>query len=184
LLAVLERLSPEERAAFLLHEAFESDYADIARTLGKSEAGCRQLVSRARRRVRAERPRVQVSAAATARLLDGFVAALKSQDKDAMLLLLADEACWTSDGGGKALAARKPITGRERVARFATGAFRKVADDLELRRVHVNGEPGLAAFVRGSLLSVIAISTDGRSIIDVFSIMNPEKLRAVEISPR
>src|SRR5690606_11480195 len=84
-LAVLERLAPEERAAFLLHEVFDSGYADIAKVLGKSEAACRQIVSRARKRVRAERPRVKVSPAASAKLVEDFVQAIRMQDREAML---------------------------------------------------------------------------------------------------
>jgi RNA polymerase sigma-70 factor (ECF subfamily) len=90
-LALLERLAPEERAAFLLHEVFESDYADIARILGKSEPACRQVVSRAKTRVRAGRPRVRGSAQARTRLLEGLVNAIRAHDKDALMGLLAQD---------------------------------------------------------------------------------------------
>jgi RNA polymerase sigma-70 factor (ECF subfamily) len=175
-LAVLERLAPEERAAFLLQEVFDTGYADIARMLGKSEAACRQIVSRARRRVRAERPRVKVDPRASERLLDRFVQAIRSQDREQMLGLLAEDATWTSDGGGKALAARKVISGAPRVARFATGVFRKLAARIDFRVVLVNGEPGLASFLDRRLFAVMAVRTDGRRILDVYSILNPEKL--------
>ncbi|MFO7324732.1 MAG: RNA polymerase sigma-70 factor [Pseudomonadota bacterium] len=181
LLAVLERLAPEERAAFLLREAFDVDYADIARILGKSEAACRQLVSRAARRVRAGRPRVRVDAATTRRLLDGLVEALRTQDQQAVLALLAPGSTWTSDGGGKVRAARKQVRGAGRVARFATGVYRKLVGEARFRPVTVNGEPGYAVFHRGALLSVITIHSDGRRILDVFSIMNPDKLRHIAL---
>jgi RNA polymerase sigma-70 factor (ECF subfamily) len=87
-LALLERLAPEERAAFLLHDVFESDYDEIAAALGKSEAACRQIVSRARRRVREERPRVQVSHAARERLVESFMRAIELRDRDALVALL------------------------------------------------------------------------------------------------
>ncbi len=182
MLAVLERLAPEERAAFLLHEMFDSGYEDIARILGKSEVACRQIVSRASKRVRAERPRVQVSAEAKQRLLDGLVQALQARDQAALLKLLARDSAWTSDGGGKAFAARKVIRGADRVSRFATGVFRKVLPHSEFRRVAVNGEPGYAVFVKGQLFSVLTILTDGERILDVYSILNPEKLQAVAIN--
>lgn len=181
-LAVLERLAPEERAAFLLREVFETDYGEVAAILGKSEAACRQIVSRASKRIRAQRPRVQVSAAARTRLLDGLVRAVQTQDKDALLKLLAKDASWNSDGGGKAPAALKVIRGADPVARFACGVFRKLIDRVEFRPVTVNGEAGLAVFFEGNLFSVLSIRTDGRRILDVYNIMNPEKLRHVRRS--
>jgi RNA polymerase sigma-70 factor (ECF subfamily) len=180
-LALLERLAPEERAAFLLHEVFDTEYGDVAKILGKSEAACRQIVSRARKRVRSERPRVNVSADATRRLLYAFVQALRDGDKDAMLKLLATDATWTSDGGGKARAALKVISGAGHVARFATGVYRKLVDDIEFRRVSVNGEQGFAVFMHDQLFSIMAIRTDGRRILDVCNVMNPDKLRGVKI---
>jgi RNA polymerase sigma-70 factor (ECF subfamily) len=182
LLAVLERLAPEERAAFLLREVFDVEYSDIAQILGKSEAACRQIVSRATRRVRARRPRVHVSVSAKKRLLDGLVHAVQEQDQQALLELLAAESMWTSDGGGKARAARKQIRGAHKIARFATGVFRKVIDEIDFRPITVNGEPGYAVFYREHLFSVLTIRTDGRRTLDVYSIMNPDKLRDVRVS--
>jgi len=178
-LALLERLAPEERAAFLLHEVFDSGYDDIARILGKSETASRQIVSRARKRVRAGQPRVQVSAAARARLLAGLARAVQEQDQGALLKLLAEEATWTSDGGGKAKAAKKVVRGAERVARFATGVLRRYLEHLSFRPVTVNGEAGLAAYFQEQLISVMTIRTDGHRILDVFSILNPDKLRGL-----
>ena len=181
LLAVLERLAPEERAAFLLHEMFDSGYDDIAQILGKSEVATRQIVSRANKRVRAERPRVEVSQDAKQRLLDGLVQALQTQDKDSMLSLLAKDSAWTSDGGGKARAARKVIRGAESVARFATGVYRKIISHIVFRRITVNSEPGVAVLYQGQVFCVLTIRTDGARILDVFAILNPDKLRAVTI---
>ncbi|HEX6636908.1 MAG TPA: RNA polymerase sigma-70 factor [Steroidobacteraceae bacterium] len=183
LLAVLERLAPEERAAFLLHEMFDSGYDDIARILGKSEAACRQIVSRASKRVRAERPRVQVSEDAKRRLLDEFMQAIETQDEGALLELLAPDSAWTSDGGGKARAARKVLRGAPRVARFGANIFRKYLHALEFRPVVVNGEPGRAALYEGRLLSVMTIRTDGQRILDIYSVLNPDKLRKVNLPP-
>lgn len=182
LLAVLERLAPEERAAFLLHEVFDAGYDDISVILGKSESACRQIVSRAVKRIRARRPRIEVNPAATRHLLQTFANAVRAQDKDTLLKIFAEEATWTSDGGGNTKAALKVIHGAERIARFATGVFRKAGDRLEFRIVAVNGEPGLAALVDGSLLSIISVRSDGQRILEVCTVLNPEKLRHVQIS--
>jgi len=180
-LALLERLAPEERAAFLLHEVFDSGYDDIARILGKSESACRQIVSRARKRVRDAQPRVQVSAEARARLLKGLVEAVQAQDQPALLKLLSDDATWISDGGGKAKAARKIVHGAEHVARFATGVYRRHLSQISFHPVTVNDEPGYAAFYAGRVLSVLTIRTDGRRILDVYAILNPDKLKGFEL---
>jgi RNA polymerase sigma-70 factor (ECF subfamily) len=179
LMALLERLAPEERAAFLLHDIFDTDYGDIAQILGKSEVACRQLVSRAAKRVREQKPRVQVPVETKKRLLDGLLHALQTQDRAALQSLLAEEAAWTSDGGGRARAALRVIRGAERVARFGTGVFRKIIGQIEFRPVSVNDEPGFALLGRGQLFAVMTIRTDGRKILDVYSILNPEKLKAV-----
>lgn len=181
-LAVLERLAPEERAAFLLHEMFDSGYGDIAQILGKSEVATRQIVSRATKRVRADRPRVQVSPEAKQKMLDGLVHALQTLDKDALLQLLAKDSSWISDGGGKARAARKVIRGAQSVARFAAGVYRKIIAHIVFRPITVNGEPGIGVMYHGQLFCVITIRTDGARILDVFAILNPDKLRAAAVA--
>ena len=183
LLAVLERLGAEERAAFLLHEVFDCEYADIAKIVGKSEVACRQLVSRARRRVREAKPRVRVDRQAQRRLLDALVHAIRAHDEAGLVQILAPEAAWTADGGGKAKAARKVIHGADAVARFAVGVFRRYVDDIEFRDTVVNGEPGLAVLHGNVVLAVMSIATDGVRIVDVYSILNPDKLRGVEVRP-
>ena len=181
-LAVLERLAPEERAAFLLHEMFDSGYDDIAQILGKSEAACRQIVSRATRRVRADRPRVQVSDEAKRKLLAAFKSAIETQDQSALFNLLAPDSAWTSDGGGKARAMRRVLRGAHKVSRFGANIFRKYIGHMTFKNVVVNGEPGHAAFYKDNLLSVTTIRTDGERILDVFTVMNPDKLKDVKIS--
>ena len=176
-LVVLERLTPNERAAFLLHEAFDTDYAEIAEILGKSEAACRQIVSRARKRVRDERPRMRVSEAARRSVLTRFAQAIQREDKAALLELVAEGATWTSDGGGKARAARKVIRGRDLVVRFALGALgRHFSHGLAFEPTSANGEPALALRLEGRLISIIAVRTDGARILDVYSVLNPDKL--------
>lgn len=181
-LALLERLAPEERAAFLLHDVFEADYAEIAAALDKSEDACRQIVSRARRRVRDERPRARVSRAARERLVYAFIRAVELRDRDALVALFANEATLTSDGGGKAKAAQKVVRGGERVARFLLGVLRPARDYLTLRRITVNREPGVALLVAGRVLSVMSLATDGTRILGVYSVLNPDKLRGVALA--
>lgn len=180
-LAVLERLAPEERAAFLLHEVFDSGYDEIARILGKSQVACRKIVSRARRRVRADRPRVQVSAASRAALLEGLVRAVRSSDREALMRLVAEDATWTTDGGGLVSAARKVIHGADRIARLLLGLSRRYLVGAKLRPASVNGEPGLALVHGETVAAVWSIRTDGSRILDVYNVMNPDKLKAVRL---
>jgi RNA polymerase sigma-70 factor (ECF subfamily) len=180
-LALLERLAPEERAAFLLHEVFDSGYGDIAQILGKSQAACRQIVSRARRRVSADRPRVQVSAAARAALVEALVRAIRARDEATLVRLVGEGATWTTDGGGKARAARKVVRGADRIVRLLLGLSRRYLPFVELRTVDVNGEPGLALLADGRVGAVWSIRTDGLRVLDVFVVMNPDKLRAVRL---
>jgi RNA polymerase sigma-70 factor (ECF subfamily) len=181
-LALLERLAPEERAAFLLHDVFEADYAEIAAALDKSEDACRQIVSRARRRVRDERPRAHVSRAARERLVDAFIRAVELRDRNALVALFASEATLTSDGGGKAKAAHKVVHGGANVARFLLGVLRPAREHLELRKITVNREPGVALLFSGHLFSVVSLATDGTRILGVYSVLNPEKLHGVTIA--
>lgn len=181
-LVVLERLAPEERAAFLLHEVFDCDYPEVARVLGKNEATCRQIVHRARERVRQDRPRFQVNEAARTRLLERFMAALHAQDHEALLALFAADATWTSDGGGKAKAARKVVRGAAHVVRFATGVWRRYLSRQTQRVVSINGESGLLMCVDGQPMSVISIDTDGVRILAVYIVLNPDKLKRIALS--
>lgn len=177
-LALLERLAPEERAAFLLHDVFDTDYRDVAKALGKSEVACRQIVSRARSRVRSGRPRMRVSHAAQQRLLETFVQAMQARDRDALLALFAEEAAWTSDGGGKTKAALKVVRGRDRVVRFVLGISRYFTD-AEFAFVVVNDEPGVIVRKAGRPYVIWSIQSDGERILDFYSILNPDKLRRV-----
>ncbi len=183
-LALLERLAPEERAAFLLHDVFDSDYDEIAAALGKSEAACRQIVSRARRRVRDERPRVRVSAAAREQLVESFMRAIELRDRDALLAIVAEEATLTSDGGGKAKAAQKVVHGGASVVRFLLGVLRAARERLTLQKIVVNGETGIAVRIDGRLLSVMSLVTSGDQVLGVYSVLNPDKLRGVPLAVR
>lgn len=178
LLHVLERLAPEERAAFILHEAFDCDYAEIAAVLDKSEAACRQLVSRARERVKASRPRFAASKDAHRDLLLRFAKAAAAQDPRQITALLAPDAIAYSDGGGRMPAALKPIYGADKITRFIAGLRRKFYADIALnvQIVEVNGEPGLLLRGDGAFLGVMTIETDGQQIGAIYILRNPEKL--------
>ncbi|MGE4425344.1 MAG: RNA polymerase sigma-70 factor [Solirubrobacteraceae bacterium] len=180
LLVALELLSPTERAAFLLREAFGYDYARIATVLDRNEASCRQLVARARRQLAARRPRFDPDEAHRDELLERFLAAAESGDLAALEATLADDAVLVSDGGGKAVAARRPIVGADRVARFMAGTARKRHrwGTFTEERVRVNGQPG--RLLRGpdddGLWDVLSIDVvDGR-ITTVRIQRNPDKL--------
>ncbi len=178
-LVVLERLAPEERAAFLLHEVFDSGYADIAGILGKSEATCRQIVHRARERVQQDRPRFKVSEEARSRLLERFLEALRTENKAALLSLFAADATWTSDGGGRAKAALKVVRSAELVSRFTLGIWRRYLRNQTYRLVTINGQSGLVAFKGQQPSWVLTIDTDGVRILAAYAVVNPDKLKGI-----
>jgi RNA polymerase sigma-70 factor (ECF subfamily) len=180
-LVILERLAPEERAAFLLHDVFDCGYAEVARTLGKSEVACRQMVHRARVRVRHDRPRFAVSESARVALLNQFVAAMNACDQDALLALFAEDATWTSDGGGKVVAARRVVRGAERLTRFVLGIARRIEGKVTYHVAPINGEPGLISRLDGRLHWVLSIDTDGARILAVYNILNPQKLKGITL---
>ena len=176
-MTLLERLAPDERAAFLLHDVFDVGYADIAAVLEKSEAACRQVVHRARTRVRGERRRFDVSESAKAALLEKFTAAMEARDEQALLALFAPDATWTADGGGKTAAAPRPIVGADRIARLVIGLREKFwAVNRRIEIVTVNGETGLCLRDGDRLTAVLTIATDGERILDVYAVVNPDKL--------
>ncbi len=181
LLHVLERLAPEERAAFLLHDAFDYDYGELSALLGKSEAACRQTVSRARRRVQETHPRFDTSAREHARLAAAFSSAISSADPQALLDCLAADVVLYSDGGGKATAALNPIHGADHVARFFLGILKKRPDGFVPQPATVNGLPGFVAFDDNGVHSTLGFAiTDGK-ISALYMMRNPDKLARVEL---
>ncbi|HEX8693999.1 MAG TPA: RNA polymerase sigma factor SigJ [Longimicrobium sp.] len=177
LLMLLERLAPEERAAFLLRDVFDTGYAEIAHALGRSEAAVRQMVHRARERVRAGRPRFAPPPEARERLLHRFLQALADDDRDGVLALLAPDVTFTTDGGGKVPAARNVVSGADRVCRFVLGLERKYGGRTGHRVAPVNGHPALLTFWEGRLLAVTELAMDGERIVAFYRVMNPDKLR-------
>ena len=174
-LALLEQLGPEERAAFLLKEAFDHDYREIADLLGLAEANCRQLVHRARQRLQAGRPRFSADHAQHRQLLARFMDASQRGDSGAIQALLHANARLVSDGGGVVTAAIRPLLGAERIARlFWAIARRGAVHPAQLGSV--NGEPAILRFNGNRLHSVTTIEVvDGR-IRAIFSVLNPDKL--------
>jgi RNA polymerase sigma-70 factor (ECF subfamily) len=142
LLVLLERLTPVERAAYLLRDVFGYDYAEIAGIIERTEVNSRQLVTRARKHIEASRPRFDPDEAARDALLERFLAAAEEGDMDALEELLAKDAVLYADGGGKAMAAPEPLVGAALIARFMAAALRRALRELEIRPVRVNGQPG------------------------------------------
>ena len=176
-LVLLERLGPEERAAFLLHDVFDFDYAEIGSVLDKNEAACRQIVHRARTRVRNARQRFEVTEAAKANLLRKFTDAVKARDEQTLLSLFAPDATWTADGGGRAAAAPRPIVGADRIARLVIGLQQRLQSEIaSMEMVDVNGETGILVRLNGRISAIMAFETDGERIHSVYAVVNPEKL--------
>jgi RNA polymerase sigma-70 factor, ECF subfamily len=187
LLLTLERLSPLERAAFLLYDVFECPYAEVGRALGRSEATCRQLASRARARVREAQPRAATlapsegTATTHAQLISAFMEATTSGDLEGLMRLLARDARLVSDGGGKVQAALEVIEGGERMARFLVGTVRKgLSAGVTTRSVTVNGLPGLIVEGADGLIQTVAFEIDGDVIRAIYVVRNPDKLRHLQ----
>ena len=186
LLLALDRLSPLERAAFLLHDVFDCSFGEVASALDRSEAACRQLASRARTHVREARPRGELAAReraddATARhaeLVMAFVDAVRSGDLDALTSMLAEDARLVTDGGGKVLAALNVIEGADRIVRFVIGVGTKgLSEGPTLRFGPVNGLPGLIAFSHDGQVQTVAFEVEDNRIRTIYTVRNPDKLK-------
>lgn len=175
-LLMLERLAPEARAAFLLREVFDADYDELARTIGKSEAACRQLVHRAREQLREERPRFEVSPDTHRRLLGRFAQALTGGDFSALKAMLADDAELIGDGGGKVPSFGRPMLGGQRIAQLLFAASLRPEDEQRIELALINGEWGLLRFFHGALESAQSYETDGERIVRIHVQRNPDKL--------
>lgn len=175
-LVLLERLAPEERAAFLLREVFDHSYSNISRILDRTEAAARQMVRRARVRVRTERARFEVSPDVIDGLFDRFLSALHDDDEHALLALFSPDATFTSDGGGKVSAARRVIRGAERIVRLLRGIDTKYDRPFSYGKTLLNGQPAVLQYIGSRLFSANFIATDGERITAMYRLMNPEKL--------
>jgi RNA polymerase sigma-70 factor (ECF subfamily) len=178
-LVLLESLSPEQRAAFLLHDVFDYDYGKVAEIVGTSEQNARQLASRARRHVHDGRTRFDASEEQREKLSAGFFAAIQSGDFEALEGLLAEDVELHGDGGGIAPAIRHPVFGRAKAAQMLRnwGRIAERIGGIQVRRLTVNGQPG-AEFLDpdGKLINVLALDVAKGKIQTIRSIVNPEKL--------
>lgn len=181
-LVVLESLSPEQRAAFLLREVFDYPYDRIAEIVGKSEDNVRQLAARARRHVEERRPRYESSPEQRHALAERFFAAVREGELEELEALLAEDVVLHGDGGGKAPALARPLRGRTRAANTlaAWGRTGARAGGVEFRPVEVNGQPGAIALdSRERVISVLVLDIAGGRIQAINSVVNPDKLRHV-----
>jgi RNA polymerase sigma-70 factor (ECF subfamily) len=178
MLVVLETLSPAERAVFVLREVFGMSHDEIADALDRSPASVRQLAHRAREHVQARRPRFESGLEEQRRVTREFLAACATGDKDALLALLAPDVTLVSDSDGRAKAARRPILGADKVARFMLG----IAEDalaLDLRFALVNGSVGFVVSDRSTTQSVSLLDVVDGKVQSVYIVANPEKLARV-----
>jgi RNA polymerase sigma-70 factor (ECF subfamily) len=176
LLHALERLSPEERAALILHDAFDCNYGEIAAVLEKSEDACRKLVSRARERVRTGRSRHAATAEQHRALVTRFAEAVTLSDQKKVLSLFAQDVVFYSDGGGKVPAAINPIRGADRVMRLIEGLVRKSGTGPSVTATEINGQFALAVSFGDGVDSVITADTTDDRITAIYVIRNPDKL--------
>ena len=178
-LAVLERLAPEARAAFLMREVFDADYDEVAFTLGKSEAACRQLVHRAKAQVQEARPRFQVSRETHQRLLRAFADAAARGSLQDLKALMAEDVELIGDGGGKVQTFGKILRGSQRLAQLYFALWRRMGAAVRMELVDINGEPGLLRFVDGELESAQTFEIEGEHIVRIRAQRNPDKLARI-----
>jgi len=183
LLLALDRLSPMERAAFLLHDVFDTPFSEVAAMLDRTEAACRQLASRARRAVRDERPPPGATPDSHARLLQAFNDAVASGNVRQLAELLREDAVAITDGGGRKFAARNPIIGADKVARFFIGLAGKTAgQNVRIEPAVINGAVGALLYLDGELDLTLSMAIDGEKIAAIYVVRNPDKLRHLPVA--
>ena len=179
MLVVLERLSPLERVVFVLHNAFDLTFEEIAPVAGRDAVNCRKIFSRARARMSEERPRFAIDREHHRALLRSFADAARDGDTAKLVSLLDDDAVLHGDGGGKALALKKPVVGGIAVAQFVIAVNRTLPADSSAEIIELNGAPGLVLMAGGRPVVAIVIETDGERIHSVFAVSNPDKLKTI-----
>jgi RNA polymerase sigma-70 factor (TIGR02957 family) len=179
MMLVLETLSPTERAVFVLREAFDFGYEEIAAAVDKNPAAVRQIAHRARRHVHARRPRRTVPQSVARAALESFRDALETGSLQGLLDVLAPEVVLLSDGGGIKRAALRPVAGADKVTRFMLGGIAKNAGPITVAPTMVNGSPALLVRLDGEFDGVLAIRVDGTRITGLYYVRNPEKLTRV-----
>ncbi|NII74501.1 RNA polymerase sigma-70 factor (ECF subfamily) [Dyella sp. SG562] len=179
LLLLLERLSPEARAAFLLREVFDVGYPEIAGIIDKNEAGVRQIVHRAKTHLQDGRPRYAVSAESHLRIVRRFAQATAEGEFKLLTALLADDAELIGDGGGRTTSLPRPMPGGKRIAQLLYAGKLRFKGELGIDVVEVNGRLAILRSIGGKLESVMMVETDGERVTDMFVQRNPEKLAGV-----
>jgi RNA polymerase sigma-70 factor (ECF subfamily) len=177
LLVVLERLSPVERVVFVLHNAFDLTFEEIAPVVSRDAVTCRKIFSRARTRIVEEKPRFAVDRERHRALLRQFAEAARGGDTAELVALLDEDVVLRGDGGGKAPANRKPVVGNIAVAQFIIAVTRTLPADASAIEIDLNGAPALVLKAGDHPIVAILIDTDGERILSVFAIANPDKLR-------
>lgn len=178
-LALLERLAPEARAAYLLREVFDADYGEVAEALGKTEPACRQLVHRAKVQLQDQRPRYTVARETQLRLLRGFADAAVRGEFAALKTMLADDAQLIGDGGGKVPSFGVPLVGGQRIAQLYLATSLRYPGLVRFEVVVLNGQWGLLRFIDGALESAQSLETDGERIVRIHAQRNPDKLARI-----
>ncbi|MEV6943600.1 RNA polymerase sigma-70 factor [Streptomyces sp. NPDC051172] len=176
MLILLERLSPTERAVYVLWEAFGYGHREIAGVLDLSEANCRQLYRRAVQRVGENRSRFEPAPERQEELVTSFLTAARDGDLAGLEKLLTADVVWSSDGGGKVSAARRPVDGLDKVARLSVGGAERFAAGLDFTAAEVNGETGLAAWAGDTLVGTVAFEVRDGLIAHIRVVVNPDKL--------
>ncbi len=179
-MVLLERLSPVERAAFLLRDIFDCDYADIARIVGKSETASRQIIHRARKRVRANKSRFEINEKEREELIKKFSAASIAGDEQTLLALFSDDIVATADGGGKVTAAREIVRGKNRLAMLFSIIGAKHGASFKDALSPINGEIGLLTFYEGKIFAATTFEFADGKISALYCVLNPDKLKAFE----
>ncbi|GCE21379.1 RNA polymerase sigma-70 factor [Dictyobacter kobayashii] len=183
-LIMLQKLGPLERAVLLLRDVFDYEYAEIAAMVDKSEANCRQVLRRAHQHLEQDRARFAVSQEQQERLTSQFLSASLNGDMQGLLNLLAEDVVFTGDGGGKVRAGLKPVSGADKVARGMLGGLRFMPAGVQARIEEINGQPAIVGYHDNRPYGVILLEVLGTRIQRVYTILNPDKLRALTPQPR
>lgn len=178
MLVVLDQLTPVQRAVFILREVFDYDYASVAKMIDKSESHCRKIAQRARDQIHDNKPQFERNSVEQHKLVKTFIEAVQQGDLSEIESMLADEAILYSDGGGKVTAARKPVAGADKIAKFLVGIQKKGLKDADwwIEFKDINGEPGMIIWFEGEIYNVWTFHVENREIQSIYVVLNPDKL--------
>lgn len=178
---LLEKLSPTERAVYLLRHVFDFEYSEIAEIVNKKEPACRQIYRRARHHLAAEKPRFDNTIAEQQVVMGRFWQACLERDMETVRQLIAEDATFYSDGGGQVRAARRPVRTADHVIQFLMGLLRLAPEGMEVKSTIVNGQPGMMILVNGRLFNIFVIDVRHMKVQNIYSILNPDKLKHIQL---